>query len=139
MYPNSKKILLSLFWVCFKLIHKNVSYFPLILWFNYIGCTQKNKQLRTSIYKNYVSDIAAVSTNGLEKTSSFFQYSWFGWKSSILIEKSLFVYWSLKSLICYHFSTHDSMFDISGKVNKHNVRIWGTEIPWASIEHERFI
>lgn len=31
----------------------------------------------------------------------------------------------------------ESTFHISGKVNKHNVRIWGTENPRASIEHVR--
>lgn len=31
----------------------------------------------------------------------------------------------------------ESTFHISGKVNRHNVRIWGTENPRESVEHER--
>jgi hypothetical protein len=31
----------------------------------------------------------------------------------------------------------EAAFHISGKVNKHNVRIWGTENPHAFLQHER--
>jgi len=31
----------------------------------------------------------------------------------------------------------EATFHISGKVNVHNVRIWGTEQPHAQIEHQR--
>jgi len=31
----------------------------------------------------------------------------------------------------------ESTFHISGKVNKHNVRIWGTENPLEIVQHER--
>jgi hypothetical protein len=31
----------------------------------------------------------------------------------------------------------EATFHISGKVNRHNVRIWGTENPHTILEHER--
>jgi len=31
----------------------------------------------------------------------------------------------------------ESTFHISGKVNRHNVRIWGTENPLEIVQHER--
>jgi len=31
----------------------------------------------------------------------------------------------------------EATFHISGKVNGHNVRIWGTEQPHAQIDHQR--
>jgi hypothetical protein len=31
----------------------------------------------------------------------------------------------------------EATFHVSGKVNRHNVRIWGTENPHATVEHDR--
>jgi hypothetical protein len=31
----------------------------------------------------------------------------------------------------------EATFHLSGKVNRHNVRIWGTESPHATVQHER--
>jgi hypothetical protein len=31
----------------------------------------------------------------------------------------------------------EATFHLSGKVNRHNVRIWGTENPHATVQHER--
>jgi hypothetical protein len=31
----------------------------------------------------------------------------------------------------------DATFHIKGKVNRHNVRVWGTENPHVTLEHER--
>jgi hypothetical protein len=38
---------------------------------------------------------------------------------------------------CRKLISDEATFHISGKVNRHNVRIWGTEQPYAQIEHQR--
>ena len=36
-----------------------------------------------------------------------------------------------------HVFSDEATFHTNGKVNRHNVRIWGEENPYATIEHER--
>jgi hypothetical protein len=31
----------------------------------------------------------------------------------------------------------EATFEVNGKVNRHNVRVWGTENPHVTFEHER--
>ena len=43
----------------------------------------------------------------------------------------------VKSLHFISVGKEESTFHISGKVNRHNVRIWGTENPLEIVQHER--